>query len=161
MYPHIRLLRSVLLGFLALRSTMCLSGYTHGSAQCPVLLTPQFTIKETLADAPPRAIDQVIQTQKIRQWMHKVWRTFQTSAVACFGFVGPVGILYLKNLISHTFTWNTPTPAPAQFGLDHDHSTPTQANTRTRRTVYATRRNDPRTADRRSGRRASCHVTRR
>jgi hypothetical protein len=93
-------------------------GDTHGGAQCPALLTPQFVIPETVGGAPETDVEATIEKRTMRQRITKAWRSFKFGAVSCFGFVGPVGLAYVKNLLQDTFGWGRPVPLPASFGLD-------------------------------------------
>ncbi len=95
-------------------------GATHGGAQCPALLTPQFVIRETVGGASKGDVEAVIEKRTMRQRITKAWRSFKFGAVACFGFVGPVGLAYVRNLLRDTFGWGRPVPHPASFGLDAD-----------------------------------------
>lgn len=93
-------------------------GDTHGGAQCPVLLTPQFVITESIGGAAHDEVTATIEKRSITQRATKAWRMFKFGAVSCFGFVGPVGLVYLKNLILDTLGRGRPVPHPATFGLD-------------------------------------------
>lgn len=93
-------------------------GDAHGGAQCPVLLTPQFVITESIGAATEDEVTAIKQKRTIAQRATKAWRMFKFGAVSCFGFVGPVGLVYLKNLILDTLGHGRPVPHPATFGLD-------------------------------------------
>lgn len=93
-------------------------GETHGSAQCPVLLTPQFVINESVPGVTSAAEDEIREQRTLRQRAAKVWRSFKFGAVSCFGFVGPVGLAYVKNLIGDTLGKSRPVALPTTFGLD-------------------------------------------
>ncbi|MGF1506439.1 MAG: YbcC family protein [Anaerolineae bacterium] len=93
-------------------------GDSHGGAQCPVLLTPQFVIGESIAGAPEQKIEEVRQKRSMRQRVTKAWRMFKFGAASCFGFVGPVGLAYIRHLLRDTFGLGRPVALPAAFGLD-------------------------------------------
>lgn len=93
-------------------------GETHGGAQCPVLLTPQFVITETVGGASEQEQAAIVERRTITQRAAKAWRMFKFGAVSCFGFVGPVGLAYLRNLMLDTLGRGRPVPHPATFGLD-------------------------------------------
>jgi len=93
-------------------------GDTQGGAQCPALLTPQFVITESISGASEDEVAAVMEKRSITQRMAKAWRMFKFGAVSCFGFVGPVGLAYLKNLVLDTLGRSRPVPHPAKFGLD-------------------------------------------
>ncbi len=94
-------------------------GDTHGGAQCPALLTPQFTIKETIDGASDAEVSDIVEQRTIQQRVTKAWRMFKFGAVSCFGFVGPVGLAYLKNLVLDTLGYSRPVPQTAKFGLEN------------------------------------------
>ncbi|NDJ85659.1 MAG: DUF2309 domain-containing protein [Chloroflexi bacterium] len=95
-------------------------GDTYGGAQCPALLTPQFVITESVNGASEEELAAIAERRSITQRVTKVWRMFKFGAVSCFGFVGPVGLAYLKNLVLDTLGRGRPVPHPATFGLDKD-----------------------------------------
>jgi uncharacterized protein YbcC (UPF0753/DUF2309 family) len=93
-------------------------GETHGGAQCPVLLTPQFIINESVSGKSASDVAAITEKRANNQRVAKAWRMFKMGPVSCFGFVGPVGFAYLKNLVLDTFGRERPVPLPAKFGLD-------------------------------------------
>jgi len=95
-------------------------GDTYGDAQCPALLAPKFIVTESVTDISESEITAIAEKRRMRQHLTKAWRMFKFGAVSCFGFVGPVGLAYLKNLIMDTLGWGRPVPMPAAFGLDKD-----------------------------------------
>lgn len=93
-------------------------GEDQGGAQCPVLLTPQFVIAESVGGEPEAGVAALIERRTINQRLAKAWRMFKMSPISCFGFVGPVGLAYVKNLVMDTLGLGRPVPHPAKFGLD-------------------------------------------
>jgi uncharacterized protein YbcC (UPF0753/DUF2309 family) len=93
-------------------------GLSQGGAQCPVLLTPQFVIAETVSGASDATIAKIVEKRTITQRLAKAWRMFKMGPVSCFGFVGPVGFAYAKKLVTDTLGIGRPVPHPATFGLD-------------------------------------------
>jgi uncharacterized protein len=93
-------------------------GDTHGGAQCPALLAPQFVIPESVGGATEDELTAIAERRSITQRVTKAWRMFKFGAVSCFGFVGPVGLAYLKNLVLDMLGYGRPVPHPATFGLD-------------------------------------------
>ncbi|GIV99157.1 MAG: UPF0753 protein [Roseiflexus sp.] len=91
---------------------------TRGGAQCPVLLTPQFVIAESVGGASETEVTAVIEKRALNQRVAKVWRMFKFGPVSCFGFVGPVGLAYVRKLLLDTLGITRPVPHPATFGLD-------------------------------------------
>ncbi|MGB9739651.1 YbcC family protein [Chloroflexus sp.] len=90
----------------------------EGGAQCPVLLTPQFVIAESVDGATPSEVEAAITKRAMRQRVAKAWRMFKFAPVSCFGFVGPVGLAYVRKLLLDTLGITRPVPHPATFGLD-------------------------------------------
>lgn len=93
-------------------------GETEGGAQCPVLLTPQFVISETVNGISSEKDIEIQNKRTLRRRVAKAWRSFKFGAVSCFGFVGPVGLAYVKKLIVDIFGKSRPVEAPAFAGLD-------------------------------------------
>jgi hypothetical protein len=93
-------------------------GESEGGARCPVLLKPQFVITETVSGASADELAAITAGRLITQRVAKAWRMFKFGAVSCFGFVGPVGLAYLRHLVLDTLGYGRPVPDPARFGLD-------------------------------------------
>jgi uncharacterized protein YbcC (UPF0753/DUF2309 family) len=91
---------------------------TRGGAQCPVLLTPQFVIAESVNGASERDVSAAIEKRAQNQRVAKAWRMFKFAPISCFGFVGPVGLAYVRKLALDTLGITRPVPHPATFGLD-------------------------------------------
>jgi uncharacterized protein len=96
-------------------------GEASGGAQCPALLTPSFMITESLDGTSQAELEAVQEKRWLEQRMAKIWRTFKFGAVSCFGFVGPVGLAYLKNLIEDTLGMGRPVPHPTAYGLSQEN----------------------------------------
>ncbi|MEZ4591966.1 MAG: DUF2309 domain-containing protein [Chloroflexota bacterium] len=95
-------------------------GADQGGAQCPALLAPQFVIQETVQGATPEEEAEIRTARALRQRAAKAWRMFKFGAVACFGFVGPVGLAYVKKLITDGLGWTRPVSLPHAYGLDKE-----------------------------------------
>jgi uncharacterized protein YbcC (UPF0753/DUF2309 family) len=95
-------------------------GEEIGGAQCPVLLTPQFVISESVRGASEEEEAQIREQRTLRQKTINAWRSFKFGAVSCFGFVGPVGLAYVKKIITDSLGKTRPVSQPAQFGLDQE-----------------------------------------
>ncbi len=93
-------------------------GEVEGGAQCPVLLTPSFVIAESVSGEPEARVADIATRRTINQRIAKAWRSFKMGPISCFGFVGPVGLAYVKNLVRDTLGLGRPVPHPAKFGLD-------------------------------------------
>ncbi len=91
---------------------------TRGGAQCPVLLTPQFVIAESVNGKATAEVEAAIARRAMNQRVAKAWRMFKFGPVSCFGFVGPVGLAYVRKLLLDTLGITRPAPHPATFGLD-------------------------------------------
>ena len=74
-------------------------GMANGRAQCPVLLTPKFQIREGLPEADSESERKILSRQRLRRSVSEAWRSFQTSAISCFSFVETVGLGYGLKLI--------------------------------------------------------------
>jgi uncharacterized protein len=74
----------------------------QGRAQCPVLLTPKFKIREGLPEAESESEQKLLSRQQLRQSLSEAWRSFQTSAISCFSFVETTGLGYGFKLIGET-----------------------------------------------------------
>lgn len=80
-------------GFFAFPIAVQSLGHSKAHAQCPVLLSPGYTLREGLGS---QALDEaVVQKRSLRGQLRRAWTSFKMGAISCFSFVGPVG---LKNL---------------------------------------------------------------
>ena len=78
-------------------------GQSHGTTQCPVLLTPPFRIRESLAGASPQQKQDAKRQLKFSKRVGHSWNSFKTSAVSCFSFVETGGLLSGAKLIKDSF----------------------------------------------------------
>ncbi|MEY3370389.1 MAG: hypothetical protein RLZZ361_1059 [Cyanobacteriota bacterium] len=78
-------------------------GESVGQSQCPVLLTPNSKISETIKGKTSFEIKNIIQAIAIQETAENIWNKFKMSAVSCFSFVGPVGFAYLPKLLQDSF----------------------------------------------------------
>lgn len=78
-------------------------GRHHGSAQCPVLLTPKFRVRETLRHAGPGTLDAAWKKQRLHKRLSYAWNSFKTSAISCFSFVETAGIVFGAKLFHDAF----------------------------------------------------------
>jgi uncharacterized protein YbcC (UPF0753/DUF2309 family) len=95
-------------------------GHDHGGAQCPVLLTPAVTVRETVAGASAAETTDIQATRLMRRRAGRAWKSFTRAAVSSFAFVETVGLTYLPKLVSDSFGWSRPVPHPSVDGLDAD-----------------------------------------
>jgi len=93
-------------------------GKNEGGSQCPVLLTPQFTVRETVRDATPDEEIEILGLRRLRRRASKAWKSFKLAAVSSFAFVETVGIGYLVKLVSDGLGLSRTVTHPASDGLD-------------------------------------------
>jgi len=89
--------------------------HEEGTDQCPVLLKPSYTVKETMEDADDAR--KAIEKRKLWEQVLKSWKSFKTGAISCFSFVSPLGIFFLPKLLSDSFGITRPVPQPQKSGL--------------------------------------------
>ena len=73
-------------------------GQIHGGAQCPVLLTPKFTVCEAVKGADDDEEAEVLGLRIMRRRAGKAWKSFKLAAVSSFAFVETMGVTYLGKL---------------------------------------------------------------
>ena len=88
-----------------------------GQAQCPVLLTPKFTVHECLHEASRDSAKR--RDLGIAKRMTHGWNAFKTSAISCFSFVETAGLLFGGSLVRDAFFG-----APGKSIHQHDCSGP-------------------------------------
>lgn len=94
-------------------------GETSASPQLPALLSPQFTMTETIRGASPAQESDAIADRGFRRSLRKMWKQFQTSAVGCFGFVEATGLGFGWKLWSKSTGHQT--VDPHLDGISEDH----------------------------------------
>jgi len=80
-------------------------GASSGTAQCPVLLSPGFTIYETIRGADEAAVTEAKDSRTLLRSVRKQWKSFQSSASSCFSFVESIGLVYFTRLLSDSLRW--------------------------------------------------------
>ena len=93
-------------------------GQRHGSAQCPVLLAPRFTIHETVQGAQPDLQAGILRLRLVRRRVASAWRAFRTAAVSSFAFVETMGWTYAVKLAGDSLGLSRVVPHPATDGVD-------------------------------------------
>jgi uncharacterized protein len=93
-------------------------GRETGGAQCPVLLTPAFTVCEAVADAGPEEEVEILGLRLLRRRAAKAWKSFKQSAVSSFTYVETAGLLFAPKLASDTAGLTRPVSDPNTDGLD-------------------------------------------
>ncbi len=81
-------------------------GQKSGNMQLPVLLKPQFTLKEGSSSDDMRIENSCIEKRKRIRTSQKAWERFQASAVGCFSFVETSGLLYGFKLLSRALGYS-------------------------------------------------------
>lgn len=80
-------------------------GRRHGNVQCPVLLNPTITIRETLQNSSPAQEESMHRRLVMGQRFGAAWNAFKTSAVSCFPFVETAGLAYGVGLFKDSLGW--------------------------------------------------------
>ena len=96
-----------------------------GEAQCPVLLTPGYTVAESLPD--PRSLHDAVEARRLAHHVRRAWKSFKMGAISCFSFVGPVGLIYLPKLFTDSRGSTRPVKRPGDEALKSwavDHKGP-------------------------------------
>lgn len=75
-------------------------GEQSASPQLPALLSPAFTIHETVRGVDDAERSAALNGRSFRRSFRKMWKQFQTSAVGCFGFVESTGLGFGWKLLS-------------------------------------------------------------
>ncbi|MBS0266018.1 MAG: DUF2309 domain-containing protein, partial [Planctomycetes bacterium] len=92
-------------------------GFENGSAQCPVLLQPSFRVPETLHGLEAHDQEQAVQQRGTVRLGRKLWKSFQTSATACFTYVESLGWTFLGKLLTDSFSWSRPVASAEHDGV--------------------------------------------
>lgn len=75
-------------------------GETSASPQLPALLSPQYTVHETVRGASEEELSQANAKRNFQRSFMNVWKQFQSSAVSCFSFVETTGLGFSWKLFS-------------------------------------------------------------
>jgi uncharacterized protein YbcC (UPF0753/DUF2309 family) len=73
---------------------------SSGGAQCPVLLTPQFLVRETAPGASPDQVERLAQRTRLGRRLTAAWKHFSAAAISSFAFVESLGLTYAWKLIA-------------------------------------------------------------
>ena len=93
-------------------------GHERGVAQCPVLLTTAATVAESVMGATDDAARQVAETRLLRRRAKNAWKAFKGGAIACFSFVGPVGLAFAPKLLADSLGLSRTVPHPSHDNVD-------------------------------------------
>ena len=92
-------------------------GQVRGRAQLPVLLTSKHVVVESVVSATRDASARAAASRLLDRRARNAWKSFKTSAISCFGFVGPVGLAYLPKLITDSLGVTRTVPHPGRDGV--------------------------------------------
>lgn len=73
-------------------------GEAQGTAQCPVLLTPQYRVPEIPENIQELEVKRIEKHQSRHQRLTHGWNAFKNSAISSFSFVEVAGLKYLPKL---------------------------------------------------------------
>jgi uncharacterized protein YbcC (UPF0753/DUF2309 family) len=95
-------------------------GRESGGAQCPVLLTPAFTITEMVDGASADEEIEVLGLRLLRRRAAKAWKSFKQSAVSSFTYVEAMGLAFAPKLVGDALGLTRTVSDPNTDGLDGD-----------------------------------------
>jgi uncharacterized protein YbcC (UPF0753/DUF2309 family) len=93
-------------------------GHVRGGAQCPVLLTPVYTVCETVRGATDEEDTEILGLRLLRRRAAKAWKSFKLSAISSFIFVETAGLLFASKIVSDTLGLTRTVHDPNTEGLD-------------------------------------------
>jgi uncharacterized protein YbcC (UPF0753/DUF2309 family) len=93
-------------------------GRSSGGAQCPVLLTPAFTVCEAVTGASAEEETEILGLRLLRRRAIKAWKSFKLAAVSSFTYVETAGLLFGAKLIGDSTGLTRPVSDPNTDGLD-------------------------------------------
>jgi hypothetical protein len=93
-------------------------GQTHGGAQCPVLLTPKYTVREQVKGASEPEETELLGVRMLRRRAYKAWKAFKREAVSSFAFVETMGLGFGAKLVTDSFGLTRTVAHPSGDGLD-------------------------------------------
>ncbi|WP_420577060.1 YbcC family protein [Ekhidna sp.] len=99
-------------GFFAFPIKYVPLAYDEGMNQCPVLLSPSHTIKESAAEE-----QKVINKRSLQAQVGVAWKSIKKGAISCFSFVSPLGLFFLPKLLSDALGLSRPVAHPDNHGL--------------------------------------------
>ncbi len=93
-------------------------GLERGSAQCPVLLKPAFTVCEAVNGVSEAAEQDVLRLRLLRRRASRAWKSFKLSAVSSFAFVETAGLIFAGKLATDSLGLTRPVPSPSVDAID-------------------------------------------
>jgi uncharacterized protein YbcC (UPF0753/DUF2309 family) len=95
-------------------------GRETGGAQCPVLLTPAFTVTEAVNGASANQETEILGLRLLRRRAAKAWKAFKLSAVSSFTYVETAGLFFAGKLVGDTLGLTRTVSDPNTDGFDAD-----------------------------------------
>jgi hypothetical protein len=105
-------------GFFGLPIEYIPIGQLKGGAQCPVLLTPSFTVCESVRGASEEENAEILGLRLLRRRVAKAWKSFKTAAVSSFIFVETAGLLFAAKIIGDSLALTRTVHDPHTDGFD-------------------------------------------
>jgi uncharacterized protein YbcC (UPF0753/DUF2309 family) len=93
-------------------------GNLRGGAQCPVLLTPAFTVCETVLGVAEAEDERFLHLRRLRRRAAKAWKSFKISAVSSFMYVETAGLLFAGKILGDSLGVTRTVHDPNTDGLD-------------------------------------------
>jgi uncharacterized protein YbcC (UPF0753/DUF2309 family) len=93
-------------------------GHVKGRAHCPVLLTPAFTVCESVTSASEEENAEILGLRLLRRRVGKVWKAFKLSAVTSFVYVEATGLFFASKILSDSLALTRTVEDPNTDGLD-------------------------------------------
>lgn len=93
-------------------------GRDSGGAQCPVLLTPAYTVCEHVKHAGPEEETEILGLRLMRRRAVKAWKSFKLSAVSSFTYVETMGLAFAPKLVGDALGLTRTVADPHTDGLD-------------------------------------------
>jgi uncharacterized protein YbcC (UPF0753/DUF2309 family) len=101
-------------------------GQRHGAAQCPVLLTPKFRIREGVPQASYQEVETLLHRKMFSKRLGRSWNSFKTSAVSCFSFVETGGLLSGIKLVKDSLGLHGADEKPSALAPCVNHDAPVE-----------------------------------
>jgi uncharacterized protein YbcC (UPF0753/DUF2309 family) len=90
-------------------------------AQCPVLLSPKYQVRETTKHKNPHLKQKTAQRKQLGKRLQYALDSFKKSAVSCFSFVETAGLFFSANLLKNSLPKGScPSPKESPFRPDLD-----------------------------------------
>ena len=95
-------------------------GQAYGGAQCPVLLTPKFVVREGVKGTDKEDEARLLSLRRLRRRAFKAWKAFKLSAISSFSFVETAGLLSGPKLVGDALGLTRPVAHPRSDGITPD-----------------------------------------